>query len=246
MRHFLCLFLGLLAATAGFAQTPYQSARFPTKTVLVGTTGHTTAPVFVGSAALDNDFAGNTVVLTTTINAGETVVVFVGHTRAGATAVTSVVDSGGSVYTKQGPTAILPIASDYRSECWGTLSASASTTLTVTVTGVSAINVGIMRYTGVSAFGNTTSNGGTATTTQTCTLTMQDNNNVIVSGGLGSNSSASAITGAIVVNNYANNQGSLFQTSMRNTSASTGSLSTSWGSGPVNWAHVALELRSMP
>lgn len=206
---------------------------------------HTTAPVYVNENHTDN--AGVTsLTITMTINAGDTVIVFANSTHSPATTVSSVTDSGGSTYAKKGSTSVLPINANYVTECWAVLSATASTSITVNFAASSNAGISVIRYTGVNAFGNTTTAGATGATTHTCTLTMQDANNVIVSGGLQSSATATATVGTLALNNFSNNQGSFTITDMTNTAATSGSLSTTWTSASNNWCAVAVELRSNP
>lgn len=206
---------------------------------------HGTAPVFVAEAHLDRGNSGGAFDVTGTINAGDTVVVFI-CVSANQT-VSTLTDSGGSTYTKQA-SKVDPNSTAFVVEVWTTLSANASTKITVTATGTSVLNVCFMRYTGVSAIGNTGTSGSQFPTTQSVSATMQDTNNQLVACLLARSAFgvATASAGTIRVNNYKSAQGSTSITTGDNTSASTGSLAfTITTASGEEYFGIAVELRSI-
>jgi hypothetical protein len=207
--------------------------------------GHTTAPIFV--AEYHNDFGSVSTgtISGITINSLDTVVVVIDI--GVSTAVSSVTDSGGSTYSKL---TSQTDSSDTRwtVEVWGTLSATASTSVTVNCGAGSNINVGVLRYTGVSSFGNVGGADSAGSTTHTVTLVMQDANNRIAMGALQRASAVGTGTaGTMRINNFNSNQGSMQLSAIDNTQAASGSLAATYTTASsIEWAGAAVELRSLP
>jgi len=210
--------------------------------------GHATAPAFVAATSVDAE-TSSTLNCTTSISAGETVIVSVGLFLSGGS-VSSVI--GGGTYTK---IASLANPEDGRlvNELWACLSASSSaSTVTVTLSGAANSSATVARYTGVSSFGNngTASNsaGVYSDTTHSISLTMQDTNNRIVSAGIvRPETTATATVGSFRANAPEFNHGSFDSNLIDNMSSSAGSLAATYTtSAGVLWNAVAVELRSNP
>jgi hypothetical protein len=105
---------------------------------------------------------------------GNTVIVYIMH---GTSTISSVVDSGGSTYTPL--VTVTQVTDGEVVRAYGVLSANASTTVTVNVTPGEDFAITVAEYSGVAAFGNTTSSQADAQTTLTQTLNLQDANNII-------------------------------------------------------------------
>lgn len=168
-------------------------------------------------------------IITITLNAGETIVIGVGSDTGGFS-VSSIVDSGGNTYTKKINTVN---GGNAYTEVWTSLNiGSGATTVTIKPTGTSAFNVSISKFTGVNTIGNTGINHAVSTTF-TVSLTLQATNNYMVSyfcctGDMGTISSE---VGTSMEKNYASLSGAQRGSSYYNT-GSAGSLTCSYnGSG---------------
>jgi len=192
-----------------------------------------------------NNVTSTTVVcaVTVTITSGRMVVVKCFSKVTGQT-VSSVVDSGGSSYSKlAGPiddgTQVV--------EVWGTpvTGSVASSSVTVTWTaGTGRKGVAVEEYSGVVAIGNVATNSGTGTN-PTISLTTQDANNYVVAGLNGDY--AAPITASVGTVRLTIDAGTnLSAVLMDNTAASPGSV-TCTGTQAVSatWAAAAVELRSV-
>lgn len=189
-------------------------------------------------AHIDN--GSGSCVVSITINSGDTVIVNIASGTSGA-AITSVVDSGGSTYSA------LKAKTDtgiYYSWTYGVVSATASSSVTVTMAASAACNVSVSRYTGVSSFGNTGSNSGGFGTGASVSVTLGTANNYIVCGFASDNTGAqSSVVGTQMEVNYASASGAQRGTTSYNTSASTGSLSCSFtGASSFFFSATAVEL----
>jgi hypothetical protein len=192
-----------------------------------------------------NNVLSTTVVcaVTVTITAGRMVVVKC-FTKVTGQTVSSVVDSGGSTYTKlAGPiddgTQVV--------EIWGTPATGSVASSSVTVTwtaGSGRKGAAVEEYSGVVAIGNVATNSGTGTS-PTVSLTTQDANNYVVAG-LNGDYDASITASVGTVRQTINAGTNLSAVLMDNTSASAGSV-TCTGTQAVSaaWAAAAVELRSV-
>ncbi|HET7150874.1 MAG TPA: hypothetical protein VFI60_05650 [Candidatus Acidoferrum sp.] len=199
------------------------------------------AIVFVAGGHNGTANTGTALTVTATITANDTAVVI---TEVAATsAVVSVVDTGGSVYSKQASISNGTFTMEIWSTAVGAAKASTSVTITYGTTHV-ARGAAVGDYSGVVALGITNTASGSASPA-TVSLTTQDANNFVVAG-LGTSSATTqtftAQNGSIrETTTLAGSNGTLVD----NTAASPSSVTDSATySVAGNWAAVALELRS--
>lgn len=183
-------------------------------------------------------------VVTVTLTAGRCAIVVCATKVTGQT-VASVVDSGGSTYSK------LAGAIDdggQSVEIWGTTATGTTSSTTVTVTwnsGASGRKGALVEeYSGVVAIGTNATNSGTGTN-PTVTRSTQDANNYIVAG-LSGTYDASITASVGTVRQTVNAGTNLSAVLMDNTVASAGSLTCTGTQGvSAAWVAAAIELRSV-
>jgi hypothetical protein len=194
------------------------------------------AASFLSEAHNDN-VAVTTLQVTLTINAGETVVVIVSEALS---TVSSITDTGGSSYTK-----MVDAVGDRETEIWTTLSAKASSAVTVNMNASANFNVDVLRYSGVSAFGRSATNSGNDTGPNISLATQGVNSLVVAGFGHDDPGTCSSFSGTARLSCWAYNQGSQYQTTVDKTAASPSSVSISFTtSNSTNWQAAALELLS--
>lgn len=192
--------------------------------------------------------ASTSVVVTVTVNAGDTVVVVSSATTL--VAVSSVADSGGSTYTKRGLTGDNGVV--LQTEIWSTEAngAKASTTVTINYGSAVLVAASVATYTGVDDLGKTATPASGSSSAPSVAITTQDSNNFVVAGmgittiAAGSNT-WSATTGNLRTNQAASTlvPGAAI---MDNTAAGVGSVTcTAALSQSTTWNALALELRSV-
>lgn len=191
-------------------------------------------------AHIDN--GSGSCVVTITINSGDTVIVHIGSGTGGAS-ISSVVDSGGSTYTSLASKTDTGI---YYSWTYGVVSATASSSVTVTMAASAACNVSVSRYTGVGSFGNTASASGGFGTTASITVTLTTGGNYIVCGFASDSTGAqSSVVGTQMEVNYASASGAQRGTTYYNTSASSGGLNCSFtGASSFFYSATGVELKA--
>ena len=194
-----------------------------------------------------NFATSGTIVVTVTVNVGDTVIVTVGLNAGGTRTVSAVDSSGVNTYATKSNQAN---GVGCQSFVLGSLNVSNSaTTVTVTVAGgvYTLCDVCVATYTGVgtNGFGNTGVNTGSSTTL-TVVATTQDTNNFIVAALTQATGAAPTFTAS--VGNLRNQQAGGASNGVAindNTAASATSVTNTVTSNKnAGWACCAVELRS--
>lgn len=196
--------------------------------------GSSSTIAYVTSAS--NDGGGTSYAITISISAGDVVVVAATDDESTVSSI-----SGCGTFTSL-------ISSSNTEEMWGTLSASACSTLTVnwaaTNHGAASVWVGTCSP-GPCHFGNTATNSGT-TAAMTVSNTLTYANDFMVSGFDNTNTggTCTSSTGNVRQCAYNNNQSSRTTTLMDNTSSSTGSLTTATTTVAAQWYAGSVEIEN--
>ena len=158
--------------------------------------------------------------------------------QASVCSISSVSDTGGSSYTK--------LASGANgADVFGTLSANASTSVTITPS-TSCNLIGLAAtYTGVQAFGNTNTSSGTGTTLSVSITTQDANNWIFAAFTTLSTSAYTANQGTLIDQGVAGTGPSARNSADgENNSATAGNVTCSVTSGSASWVASAVEMRS--
>lgn len=184
-------------------------------------------------------FTTTTTTFDVSISVGDTVVVHVGcGSGLGVSTVSDNGTSGGNTYTSARNNGSVLVT-------YTCLNATKSATQMTVTSGNQPLNISVLRYTGVTSIGNT--NAATASsTTHSVSVTIQEANNYVCGGFTtnGTPGTQTAQNGTFRHTVYNYNQASIKNSAMDNTSASVGSVTTSFTSAnSVTWWANGVELR---
>jgi hypothetical protein len=187
-----------------------------------------------------------TCTLTASTSGSHTVLVMIAI-RTNTSTVSSVTDSGGSSYSQCSGCAL---NNNAREEIWTTAvnSSIASTTVTVNLSAGSKFVMSVEEYSGAAALGKTAT-ASLSSANPSISLTTQDNNNFVTVGFAGQGvSTFTASTGNLRANSVTSGGSSSANVggaACDNTAASPSSVTCTVTNADVNWACVALELRTV-